>query len=152
MDTRISIDEMMLEICDIVSKRSSCLKSKVGCVLVRDGRIISSGYNGTLPKFDHCKEPKDCPRWDIESGKRYEVGDCQHAETNAILQAAKNGISTEDTDLYINKGCCRMCARNIISSGIKRVVYEKMDYDGIELLIRAGVQVVKYQRSINGTS
>lgn len=148
MDNRITIDEMMLDICAVVAKRSSCIKSKVGCVLVKDGRVISSGYNGTLPKFAHCAKPEDCPRWNVESGTHYEIGDCQHAENNAILQAAKNGISTEGAELYVSKGCCRMCARNIISAGIRRVVYEKIDYDGIELLLKAGIQVVKYQRSV----
>jgi dCMP deaminase len=147
MDDRIGIDEMMLEICDIISKRSTCLKKKFGCVIVKDGRIISMGYNGTLPGAKNCAVKEDCPRWDVPQGTRYELADCSHAEENAILFAAKNGISTNGAEMYINGTCCRLCARAIITAGIRKVVYEQMDYNGIELLIQMGIQVVKFQRS-----
>lgn len=143
--SRITIDEMMMQICDVISQRSVCLKKRFGSVIVKDGRIISMGYNGMLSKFQHCNMPEDCPRWNIKSGTHYELGMCQHAETNAILFAAKNGISTQNADLYVNGSCCSMCARNIISAGIKRVVYREADYDGIQLLEKAGIICIKLE-------
>lgn len=148
--SRISIDEMMMQICEVISQRSTCLKRKFGSVIVKDGRIISMGYNGVLSNFNHCNKPEDCPRWNIKSGTQYELGDCQHAETNAILYAAKNGICINNADLYINGTCCKICARNIISSGIKRVIYREMDYDGIDLLLKAGVKCDKLELKEKG--
>jgi len=150
MPDRITIDDMMLEICDVIAQRSTCLKRKFGCVIVKDGRIISLGYNGTISGWKNCEVKEDCPRWDIPAGTRYEIGECLHAENNALLYAAKNGISTNGADLYINGTCCRLCARAIIAAGIKKVVYEQMDYNGIELLIKMGIQVVKYDRRKDG--
>ena len=149
MNERIPFDLLMLDICDIIAKRSTCLKSKIGSILVKDGRIISSGWNGVLTKFKHCEEPKDCPRWNIQSGTRYEIGDCQHSETSCILQAAKHGISTIGCTLYINSGCCRICARNIISAGIIKVIYRGPYYDGVELLKKANVECIQFKGEQN---
>lgn len=143
---RIEFDDLFLQISDLISQRSVCLKNKVGAVVVKDNRIISIGYNGMLPGFKHCEDYKDCPRWSLKSGEKYEVGDCQHAEMNAILFCAKNGVSTKDTTLYVNNSVCRMCAKAIIMAGIKRVVCLKSDYDGNELLKKAGVEVLVVER------
>jgi dCMP deaminase len=144
MDKRVPFDIMILKICNILAERSTCIKLKVGCALVKDGRIISTGWNGVLSKFKHCEKKEDCPRWDITGGTKYEIGDCQHAETAAILQAAKNGISTKDSVLYVNNTVCRICARNIVSAGIKKVVYIQSNYDGDLLLKKANIELVKY--------
>lgn len=139
--SRINFDDMFLEITNIIAKRSICLKRKVGALITKDNRIISIGYNGMLPKFKHCETLDDCPRKDLPSGVRYEVGDCQHAEMNAILFCAKYGISTNDATLYVNSSVCRMCAKAIIMAGIKRVVCLETNYDGTELLKKAGIEV-----------
>lgn len=143
MSERITIDKEMMEICEVVAKRSACLKNQVGSVVVKEGRIISMGYNGVLSGFEHCSLTNLCKRKNIKSGTKYEVGDCQHAELNAILFCAKNGMSTMGAELYVNCSVCRMCAKAIIAAGIKRVIYKEADYDGFELLIVAGVKFEK---------
>ena len=134
--SRIDFDVMMMKICDIVAMRSHCVKNKVGSVIVKDGRIVSMGFNGMLPGMYNCVSIKDCPRRDIESGTRYEIGDCQHAETNAIIFSARHGIAVQGASLYVNCSICRLCARNIVSAGISTVYYTsaKNMYNGIELL------------------
>jgi len=141
---RIDSDVMMMEICNIVSLRSHCIKNKVGAVIVKDGRIISTGYNGMLPGMHNCENLADCPRSDIKSGTQYEIGDCQHAETNAILFSARYGIAVQGASLYVNCSICRLCARNIASAGITTVYYtsEKNYYNGIELLKEVGINII----------
>lgn len=144
---RIDFDIMMLKICDIISQRSTCIKGRVGCVIVREGRIISMGYNGMPPGFKNCAVVDDCPRWDIPSGTKYEVGDCSHAEHNAVVYCAVNGVSTRDATMYVNSSVCRMCAKTIIMAQIKKVVYLESDYDGIELLREAAdIYLVRYSK------
>jgi dCMP deaminase len=139
---RIDFDIMMLLICDVISMRSTCVKGHVGSVIVKDGRIISIGYNGMLPSFKNCESVADCPRSNIPSGTKYEIGDCQHAETNAIIFCARTPVSTEGATIYINSTVCRMCARNIISAKISKVVCRSGPYDGTALLTAAGVETV----------
>jgi dCMP deaminase len=102
------------------------------------------GYNGMLPGVKNCFYIEDCPRRNIESGTRYEIGDCQHAETNAILFAARHGIAVQDASLYVNCSICRLCARNIVSAGISTVYYTsaKNYYNGIELLKEIDITVI----------
>ena len=119
-NNRIDIDVMMMKICDVIALRSHCAKNKIGSVIAKDGRIISIGYNGMLPGVKNCTTIDSCPRKDVVSGTHYEIGDCQHAETNAILFSAKHGIALEGASIYVNCSICRMCARNIISAGIKK--------------------------------
>ena len=115
------MDDIFMEICDVIAKRSACLKNKVGAVIVRNGRVISIGYNGMLPGFKHCEKPEDCPRWNLKSGTMYEVGDCQHAEQNAIIQAASFGISTKDSVLYCTTKPCITCAKILANAGVRKI-------------------------------
>ena len=141
---RIDFDVMMMKICDTIALRSHCLKNKVGSVIVKDGRIISMGFNGMLPGMKNCETINDCPRRDIISGTKYEIGDCQHAETNAIIFAGRYGIAVQGASLYVNCSICRLCARNIASAGILKVYYTsaKNYYNGIELLKEIGIEVI----------
>ena len=141
---RIDSDVMMMKICDVIAERSHCLKNKVGSVIVRDGRIVSMGFNGMLPGIPNCESIEDCPRRNVVSGTNYEIGDCQHAETNAILFAARYGIVTKGASLYVNCSICRICARNIVSAGISTVYYTsaKNYYNGIELLKKIAINVI----------
>ena len=141
---RIDFDVMMMKICDIIALRSHCLKNKVGSVIVKDGRIISMGFNGMLPGMKNCDNIIDCPRREVVSGTRYEIGDCQHAETNAIIFSARYGIPVKDASLYVNCSICRICARNIVSAGISIVYFTsaKNMYNGIELLKEVGINVI----------
>ena len=88
----------------------------------------------------------DCPRAGIPHGTRYEIGNCGHAESNAIIFCAKHGISTEGADLYVNSSVCELCARTIIQAGIKRVFYIETGYLGTAILREAGIGVFAYNK------
>lgn len=109
-------DQMFLEMCDVVAKRASCDRKHVGAVLVKDNRVIATGYNGSVPGLEHCDD----------IGHDMEEGHCVrtvHAEVNVISQAAKLGISTDSTTLYCNTLPCWHCFKTIVSAGIRKIVY-----------------------------
>ena len=127
-------DQRYIEMAEIWAKNSYCKRRQVGALLVKNNMIISDGYNGTPSGFENVCE---------ENGvtKPYVL----HAEANAISKVAKSGNSSEGATLYVTASPCIECAKLIIQSGIKRVVY-KDEYrltDGIDLLARAGVEVEK---------
>lgn len=149
---RISWDAYFMKVANLVSERSTCLRRKVGAVIVRGKRVIATGYNGNcIPGDIHCIDEGVCQRdlAGVESGTRYEVGNCTHAEASAILQCAKFGTITEGATLYVNSLVCVLCAKMIISAGINRVVCikEERPQDGIQLLKRAHVKVDFYDES-----
>jgi dCMP deaminase len=113
---RPSWDEIFLEICDVVAKRSTCDRKNVGAVLVRDNRIIATGYNGSIAGLSHCDDV----------GHDMEEGHCVrtiHSEINVIAQAARLGIATDRAVLYCNTLPCLHCFKTIIAAGIKKVIY-----------------------------
>ncbi len=115
------------------AENSYCERRKVGAILVKDRMIISDGYNGTPSGFENVCEDED------GNTKSYVL----HAEANAITKVAKSNNSSEGATLYITDSPCIECAKLIIQSGIKRVVYSR-EYritDGVELLKRAGVEM-----------
>jgi dCMP deaminase len=144
MTERPSIDEYFLEIATVVAKRSTCLRNRVGAVIVRNKRILSTGYNGAPRNMKHCLEI-GCIRQqnNIESGTRHEKCRAVHAEQNAIIQAALHGIGIEGATLYCTHQPCILCAKMIINSNIKRVVYltSYPDTDALEFFRDAGVEV-----------
>lgn len=121
-------DAYFLSIADLVSKRSTCLRRSVGAVLVKDRRILATGYNGAPSKIVHC-DVTGCIREKlrIPSGERHELCRGLHAEQNAFLQAALHGTSLKDASLYSTTQPCIICAKMIINAGIKEVVI-KGDY------------------------
>jgi dCMP deaminase len=123
---RPSWDEYFLDISQLVSKRSTCLRRQVGAVIVKDKRILTTGYNGAPSGIEHC-EKTGCLRdqMNIPSGERHELCRALHAEMNAILQAAQYGISLEGSMIYCTNQPCIICAKMIINAGIKRVVVLK---------------------------
>ena len=127
-------DHSYLEMAEIWAQNSYCKRRKVGALLVKDRMIISDGYNGTPSGFENVCE---------EDGvtKPYVL----HAEANAITKVAKSGNSSEGATLYVTASPCMECAKLIIQSGIRRVVYrdEYRITDGIDLLRRAGIEVEK---------
>ncbi|HOB11526.1 MAG TPA: cytidine/deoxycytidylate deaminase family protein [Syntrophomonadaceae bacterium] len=149
MDTRPSWNEYFLEVADLVATRSTCLRRQVGAVLVKDKRIISTGYNGAPRKLKHCSET-GCLRTenDIPSGQRYELCRGVHAEQNAIINAAYYGISTQDTVMYCTNQPCIICARMIINAGIEKVVHRGNFQDDIalELMREAGIELVVVEK------
>ena len=138
-------DDYFLGIAKVVALRSNCIKRKVAAVLVKDRRIISTGYNGTPRGVKNCNEG-GCPRCNnlSVSGKDLEECLCSHAEENAITQAAYHGVSIKDATLYSTYSPCLMCTKMIINSGIREVVYN-MEYElsdtSKHLLEEAGVLI-----------
>lgn len=120
---RPSWDEYFMQIARQVATRSTCLRRSVGAIIVRDKRILSTGYNGAPRGLEHC-EAVGCMRekLGIPSGQRQEICRGLHAEQNAIIQAALHGVSTEGGTIYITHQPCITCAKMIINSGIVRVV------------------------------
>lgn len=122
-------DERFIEITQLVSTWSSCKRRQVGAIIVKDKRIVATGYNGAPVGVQTCVEAGECLRdtRNIDAGQNQEICYAVHAEQNAIVQAAKLGISIEGATLYCTHKPCSICAKMIVNSGIKEVVYEK-DY------------------------
>ena len=122
-DERPSWDEYFLKMTLIVAERSTCLRRQVGAVLVRDKRILATGYNGAPKGLPHCAEV-GCLRdeLNVPSGERHELCRALHAEMNALLQCAVHGISTEGSTLYGTNQPCSLCAKMLINAGVRRVV------------------------------
>ncbi len=119
-------DEYFMEMAHLVAKRSTCLRRHVGAVLVKDKRVLSTGYNGSPKGTLHC-EVKGCIReqMNIPSGTRHELCRGVHAEQNAIIQAAYFGVSVDGSTIYTTTYPCSMCAKILINAGIKEVVYSE---------------------------
>jgi dCMP deaminase len=126
--SRPTWDEYFLGIADLVSKRSTCLRRRVGAVLVRDKRILATGYNGVPSKIKHCGDT-GCIRekMKVPSGERHELCRGLHGEQNAFLQAALHGTSVKDATLYSTTQPCVICAKMLINAGIAEIVI-KGDY------------------------
>ncbi|MFA6350457.1 MAG: cytidine/deoxycytidylate deaminase family protein [Candidatus Omnitrophota bacterium] len=116
-------DEYFMEVADLVSRRTTCLRRRVGAVLVKDKKILATGYNGAPSGLKHCFDV-GCVRekLKIPSGQRHELCRGLHAEQNVILQAALYGVSTKDSTIYITHQPCVICAKMLINAGIKEVV------------------------------
>jgi dCMP deaminase len=117
-------DSYFMAIASVVATRSTCLRRKVGAVIVRERQIISTGYNGAPKGVPHCAEA-GClrERLGIPSGERHEICRGAHAEINAIAQAAANGSITAGADMYCTHEPCSFCTKAMINAGIKRVFF-----------------------------
>jgi len=123
--TRISKDDYFMKIAEVVSERSTCIKRKVGAVLIKNYHILSTGYNGSPSGFTHCT-PETCVRQNLKSGEKPELCRGVHAEINCIIQAAIHGTSIQgNTALYSTHFPCMNCLKLIINAGIKRLVYKE---------------------------
>lgn len=121
---RPSWDEYFLKLAFEVSKRSTCLRRAVGAIIVKDRRILATGYNGVPSGLRHCEET-GCLREQlgVPSGQRHEICRGLHAEQNAIIQAARYGIDIEGSSIYITTEPCSVCAKMLINAGIKEIVF-----------------------------
>ena len=143
-------DKRFMQLAKEVSTWSSCYQEnrQVGAIIVKDNRIITTGYNGAPSGVSSCKERGECLRrkMNIPSGTRHEFCYAVHAEQNAIAQAAKLGISVEGATLYCTHQPCVICSKMMINSGIKRIVYCEgyPDDFSLKLLKEAGVQIEVY--------
>jgi dCMP deaminase len=141
---RPSWDEYFLELAKLVAKRATCLRRSVGAVLVKDKRILATGYNGAPRGLAHCLDI-GCIRekMKIPSGERHELCRALHAEQNALIQASLYGISVKDATLYATNQPCIICAKMLINAGIKEIVIldgypDKM---AMEFLKEGGIKV-----------
>jgi len=120
---RPSWDEYFLEVACLVAKRATCLRRSVGAVLVKDKRILATGYNGSPKGMAHCLDT-GCLREKLKvpSGQRQELCRGLHAEQNVLIQSALYGISSENSTLYVTNQPCVICAKMIINAGIREIV------------------------------
>lgn len=144
---RPSWDEYFMNIAKVVASRSNCMKRKVAAIIVKDKRVVSTGYNGTPRGTRNCNEG-GCPRCNrfATSGTALEECLCSHGEENAIVQASYHGVSLKDAIIYTTFAPCLQCAKMIINSGIREVIYN-MDYplndSAFRLFQEAGIFVRK---------
>ena len=148
-DKRPSWDEYFMGMAKLTSQRSTCLRRKVGAVIVKDKHIIATGYNGAPRGLSHCAELGGCLREELNvpSGQRHELCRALHAEQNAIIQAATLGQSIEGASIYITHQPCSICSKMIINAGIDRIVVDEGYPDELatNLLEEAGIKVVKLE-------
>ena len=139
-------DVYFMDIAELVSRRSTCLRRSVGAVLVKDRRVLATGYNGAPSGLNHCLDV-GCLREQlgVPSGERHELCRGLHAEQNAIIQAALHGVSVNNATLYCTNQPCVICAKMIINAGITTVVIKAIYRDKLaeDILNEAGVKVSK---------
>lgn len=136
MTKQFKLDTVFLNMSKEVATLSHCVRAKVGSLLVKDGNIISMGYNGTPSGMDNCCEENDVTKPEV-----------LHAESNCLLKAAKMGVSTQDTTMYLTLSPCKDCAKLIIQSGVKNVIYlEKFKRDnGSVDFLKQFISVKQYE-------
>lgn len=119
-------DRRFMILTNEIAKWSSCIRRNVGAIIVKNNRIIATGYNGAPHGITTCRDKGVCYRetLNVEHGSKQELCYAAHAEQNALIQAARLGISIDGATLYCTHAPCSVCARLIINSGIKRIVYE----------------------------
>ena len=145
--SRLSWDEYFMEIAQLVARRSTCLRRQVGAVLVKDKKILATGYNGAPTGLEHCLDV-GClrERLNIPSGERHELCRGLHAEQNAIIQAAYHGVSIRESTLFCTNLPCSICIKMVINAGIKTVVYLNgyADALSLDLIAKSGVKLIKF--------
>ncbi len=149
-DKRPGWNEYFMAITRQVATRSTCLRRKVGAIIVKDKRILTTGYNGAPKGVKNCLEIGACLREElaVAAGQRHEICRGLHAEQNALLQGAYHGVQIKGGVIYSTTQPCVMCAKMIINSGID-TIYHGEDYPdplGIELLEEAGVRLIKLDK------
>jgi dCMP deaminase len=146
---RPSWEEYFMDITHLVAKRSTCLRRQVGALLVKDKKILATGYNGAPSRLEHCLDI-GClrQRQRIPSGERHELCRGLHAEQNAIIQAAYHGVEIRGATLYCTNHPCIICSKMIINAGIQRIVYQEGYADTLakEMLKESGIEVEKYNK------
>jgi dCMP deaminase len=142
--SRPSWPEYFMSIAKLVATRSTCLRRSVGAVLVKDKRILATGYNGAPTGIRHCEET-GCLRekLGVQAGERHELCRGLHAEQNVIIQAAYYGVSTKGTTLYCTHKPCIICSKMLINAGVEKIVYLEGYPDALadEMLAEAEIEV-----------
>lgn len=144
--TRPSWDQYFMDIACLVSRRSTCRRRQVGAILVRDKRILATGYNGAPTGLAHCLEV-GCLREELKvaSGERHELCRGLHAEQNVIIQAAYHGVCIKDATLYSTNLPCSICSKMLINAGIGQIKYHEGYSDPMaeDMLKAAGVSLTQ---------
>ena len=145
--SRLSWNEYFMEITKLVARRSTCLRRQVGAIIVKDKKILATGYNGAPTGVDHCIDT-GCLRekLNVPSGERHELCRGLHAEQNAIIQAAYHGVSIRGSTLFCTNLPCSICIKMIINAGITTVVYLDgyADSLSLDLISKSGVTLVRF--------
>ena len=143
---RPSWERYFMDITELVAKRSTCIRREVGAVIIKNKRILSTGYNGAPTGISHCIDV-GCLREELNvaSGERHELCRGIHAEQNAIIQAAFHGVSINGATLFCTNLPCAICAKMIINAGIVEIYYRSGYSDAIseEMFKEAGIKVIK---------
>lgn len=145
-DERPSWTSYFYSIAELVAQRSTCTRRKVGAVIVRDKRIMATGYNGVPTGIRHCAEV-GCLRakLGVPSGERHELCRGLHAEQNAIIQAATHGVTIGGSILFCTNSPCSICSKMLINAGVKKIYYKEGYPDplGEEMLHEAGIELIQ---------
>jgi len=148
---RPSWEEYFMDITHLVAKRSTCLRRHVGAILVKDKKILATGYNGAPARLKHCLEI-GCLRelQSVPSGERHELCRGLHGEQNAIIQAAYHGVAIRGATLYCTNHPCVICSKMLINAGIERIVYEEGYADDLagQMLKESGIKVERFKRRL----
>ena len=143
MAERPSWDSYFMKIAEDVATRSTCLRRQVGAVIVKDKRILTTGYNGAPTGISHCNE-QNCLRiiHNVPSGERHELCRGLHAEQNAIIQAAYYGVSVKGANIYITHQPCSICTKMLINSGIESFIFRTpyKDFLAQQMIAEAGIK------------
>jgi len=148
MKPRKSWDQYFMEMALLVGSRATCLRRMVGAVIVKEKRVLSTGYNGAPAGFKHCKET-GClrDRLNVPSGEKHELCRGIHAEQNAVVQAARFGVHIKGSTVYTTTYPCVICAKILINAGINRVVYLGQYRDSLSeqmLVEESKIELVAY--------
>jgi dCMP deaminase len=134
-----------MKITEDVATRSTCLRRSVGAIIVKDKRILSTGYNGAPVNITHCTE-ETCLRtkYNVPSGERHELCRGLHAEQNAIIQAALHGVSIKGATIYITHQPCSICTKMLINSGIKTIICKLPynDHFAEDMIKESGIKLI----------
>jgi len=141
-------NEYFMEMAELAAKRATCLRRKVGAVLVKNKKVLATGYNGAPMNIEHC-ESTGCLRekMEVPSGERHEICRGVHAEQNLVAQAAIHGVKTEDSIVYCTHQPCIICTKILINAGVKKIYFKNSYSDKFaeKLLNQSNVKFIKYE-------
>jgi len=142
-------DEYFMEMAELAATRATCLRRKVGAVLVKNKKVLATGYNGAPMDIEHC-ETAGCLReeMNVPSGERHEICRGVHAEQNLVAQAAIHGVKTEDSTVYCTHQPCIICTKILINAGVNKIYFKNSYSDEFaeKLLDQSNVEFIKYEK------
>lgn len=142
-------NEYFMEMAELAARRATCLRRKVGAVLVKNKKVLATGYNGAPMDIEHC-ETTGCLREEMQvpSGERHEICRGVHAEQNLVAQAAIHGVKTENSTVYCTHQPCIICTKILINAGVKKIYFKNSYSDEFaeNLLKQSNVEFIKYEK------